>query len=81
VVIDGKEGKKYDSVGHLTVSPDGKTVVYTARLGDRQVTVAGEKEGKLYYGIAPIVFDSSNRFHYLATDAAGSRYLVEETLR
>jgi hypothetical protein len=46
VVIDGKEGKKYDSVGHLTVSPDDKTVVYTARLGDRQSTVAAGKRGE-----------------------------------
>jgi hypothetical protein len=80
VVIDGKEGKKYDSVGHLTVSPDDKTVVYTARLGDRQSTVAAGKEGKQYDGIFPIIFDSPNSFHYLAKDA-GMYYLVEETLR
>ena len=36
MVVDGQEGKPYDSVEHLVFSPTGQDYVYVARHGDKQ---------------------------------------------
>lgn len=43
--INGQEGAPYDGVGEFSFSPDGKTVTYGARRGDRQTLVVSGKEG------------------------------------
>lgn len=84
VVVDGKEGKSYDGTNGLVFSPDGKRVAYAAYSGSKMLVVVDSKEGKVYDGIlkgSRIVFDSSDRFHYLAVKDGSSVYLVEEKLR
>jgi hypothetical protein len=87
VVVDGKEEKQYDEIakGSLIFSPDSKRVAYGAIVGDKQFVVIDGQEKKQYDGImiigdGRIVFDSSDRLHYLATN--GNRiYLVDETIK
>lgn len=85
VVVDGKEGKQYDGiVGSPIFSPDGKRVAYAAVIGDKQFVVLDGKEEKQYDVIITIrggriVFDSDERFHYLAVKD-NKLYLVEKEL-
>jgi len=39
VVIDGKEGNKYDRVSMLSISADGKKVIYEAQIGSNTETI------------------------------------------
>src|SRR3972149_2001345 len=50
VVIDGKEGKRYDNIFDVVFSPDGKRLAYMARLGERDSVVFDGQEGKQYDG-------------------------------
>jgi roadblock/LC7 domain-containing protein len=85
VVVDGKEGKQYDGiVGSPIFSPDSKRVAYAAVIGDKQFVVLDGKEEKQYDVIITIrggriVFDSDERFHYLAVKD-NKLYLVEKEL-
>ncbi len=74
VVVDGKEGKRYDSISYPIFSPDGAHVAYRAeksrklwRRGWACVVVDG-KEGKRYDGIwlSPIFSPDSTRLAYKA---------------
>lgn len=87
VVVDGKEGKQYNSTSHPIFSTDSKRVAYAATEGNKGFLVVDGKEGKQYDDVISrrlhgggIVFDSPNRFHYLALKGNGV-YLVEETLK
>ncbi|MEW6416877.1 MAG: hypothetical protein AB1480_02010 [Nitrospirota bacterium] len=87
VVVDGKEGKKYDGIGALIFSPDSKRVAYQAIEGDEWFVVVDGKEGKRYdmivtsgWGRARVIFDSPDNIHYLARKGS-SIYLVEERIR
>ncbi|MCX7702480.1 MAG: hypothetical protein N2234_00030 [Planctomycetota bacterium] len=51
VVVDGKEGKRYDDLAFLTFSPDGKRFAYAAKEGDKWLVVIDGKEEKKYNGI------------------------------
>ena len=84
-VVDGKEGKQYDRIGDPKFSPDSKLVAYVAKAGDKWFAVVDGKEGKQYDSILTlqgggIVFDSSDRLHYLACKG-NSIYLVEEIIK
>ena len=93
-VVDGKEGKQYDETGivcyfdlfavvfthSFTFSPDSKRVAYVAKAGLKYLVVVDGKEGKLYDSILKIVFDASDRLHYLASKG-NTIYLVEETIK
>ena len=47
VIIDGKEGKQYDSIGsNIIFSPDSKDLIYWAKSGDKHLVVINEKEEK-----------------------------------
>ena len=86
VVVDGKEGKEYDSLGVPLFSSDNKHVAYVAKAGNKQFVVVDGKEGKEYNGIVTleggkIVFDSFDSLHYLAVKDKGIYLLVEEKIR
>lgn len=48
VVINGKEGKKYDEIDNLQITLDGGKLAYAAKEGERMFIVIDEKEGKKY---------------------------------
>ena len=69
----------------FSASPDSKRVAYVAKAGDKWFAVVDGKEGKQYDSILTlqgggIVFDSSDRLHYLACKG-NSIYLVEEIIK
>src|SRR6266852_5712491 len=77
VLVDGRPQKPDDTVftASLTFSPDGSHLAYLARArfknGVRDVVVVDDKEGEPFSGMVlpamktPLVFDASNRLHYL----------------
>ncbi len=83
---DRKLSKSYDGIieGSLFYSPDNKHLLYGVLNGDKQFVVLDETDGTKYdfiifiYDGGAIVFDSLDRFHYLARKG-GDIYLVEET--
>jgi len=93
-VLDGQEGKQYDSVGAdtLVFSPDSQHVAYTAlittgtvEITNKWLVVVDEEEGKQYDQIISrggrgVIFDSNESLHYLALDGINI-YLVEEKMR
>ena len=58
VVVDGKEGKKYDDLGSGTLifSADGQRVAYGALEGDKAMVVVDDKEGDAYSAIGELAF-------------------------
>jgi len=78
-------GKQYDGIieGSLIFSPDSKHLIYGVLNSYGQSVVVDGKAGKPYdsiifiYNGGSIVFDSQDRFHYLARKGKGV-YLVEE---
>jgi len=85
-VVKSGKSKQYDGIieGSLMFSPDSNHLVYGALNSDGQFVVVDGKDGKRYdfiifiYNGGMIMFDSSDRLHYLARKD-GSIYLVEET--
>lgn len=86
VVIDGKEGTKYEKIILLPIfSPDGKFVVYAARDKNKEFIVINDQKLKEFdsvinRGDGRIIFDSAGSFHYLAM-IAHDVYLVEESIK
>lgn len=82
VVVDGLESQKYPGLASLPqFSPDSKKIVYTAKLGKGVSVIVNGKRGKIYDSLmSDIVFDSHNKFHYIASDG-NLAYLVEETVK
>ena len=84
-VINSSIGNQYDGIieGSLLFSPDSKHLVYGVSNSDGQFVVVDGKDGKRYdsiifiYDGGGIMFDSPDRFHYLARKNGGI-YLVEE---
>ena len=68
MVVDGKEGKQYDTIGcgPLVFSPDGRRFAYTAGAGGKGFVVVDGKEGKPYndFGVGPIFSPDSRRIAY-----------------
>jgi hypothetical protein len=81
VVVDGIEGKQYDSIGEgtLVFSPDSRRVAYAAQAANKWFVVVDGSEGKGYDSILGegIIFDSSNSFHYFATRGTGIYSVIE----
>ncbi|HEX8150519.1 MAG TPA: hypothetical protein VF591_25270 [Pyrinomonadaceae bacterium] len=50
-VVDGVEGRPYDYVGEIHVSPGGAHTLYPARLGDDSFVVLDGKEGPKYSNV------------------------------
>ncbi len=69
LVVDGREGKRYDDVrGDFVFSPDGKQVAYVVKSAGKWLVVVDEQEGKYYDGIGDDIFFSpdSSRIAYQA---------------
>jgi len=83
VVIDGKEGKRYDGILRASgpiFSPDSKRVAYGAETGTKQVIVVDGKEGKQYDGIAtpgPIFSPDSKHLAYAIVSGSKSFVIVD----
>lgn len=68
VVVNNKEGLRYDGVGHAIFSPDSQRIAYPAYRGQRMFVVFDGKEGKLFDKVEHLTFSpDSNRFAYRAT--------------
>jgi len=77
VVVDGVEGKEYDSIlkGTLVFSADSKRVAYVAERYDKDLVVVDGVEGKEYdLARAPVFSPDSKRVVYEAT--RGGKWLV-----
>jgi dipeptidyl aminopeptidase/acylaminoacyl peptidase len=83
VVVDGKAGKPYNTVGCPTFSPDGRHVAFVAKLGENSRVVVDGEEGEEYFAVAHgrIAFDPPDKLHFLVM-REGSTDLerVEESL-
>jgi rRNA maturation protein Nop10 len=82
MVVNGREGREYDYVHQPNFSPDSRQLAYRVKAGNKSKVVLDGKEGKEYDEIlgdllVDILFDSSQRFHYLAR-RGNDLYLVEE---
>lgn len=88
LIFDGEEIEKYDTINNITFSPDSNHLLFIAQdddIWDEYVVVDGI-EGKKYDDILmhnvseSIIFDSPNKFHYLAIQG-DEVYLVEELIK
>jgi hypothetical protein len=65
VVLDGVEGRAYDTVGWQRFSPDGRHLGYWAALGtgksDRRRMVVDDKEGDEFWAVSEPVFSPDGR--------------------
>jgi len=50
IVLNGKEGRAYDSIGEFNFSPDSNQLAYVAKKEGRGFVVINEKEGEIYDG-------------------------------
>lgn len=67
VLINGKSGKTYSGIDHLTISPDGKRVAYAAKQDDKEFVVVDGVEGKKYDYIKNLTFSPDGQhFAYAA---------------
>jgi hypothetical protein len=77
VMLDGVQGKQYDSIFMLTFSPDSKRLAYAARSADKTCVVVDGAEGKAYEEIVDMTFSpDSKRFAYKAKPALEDNWLV-----
>ena len=69
MVLDGVEGKQYDTAGFHTFSPDSKHLAYAARVGDKCFVVLDGVEGKQYDLLEFLTFSpDSNHIAYAAKE-------------
>jgi hypothetical protein len=84
-VVDGKRRPRYDMIGYLTFTPDGRSVLYAAIRGKKTFTVVEDKEAAHQYDAiwmprgGRFTFTAPKKFHYLAVND-GNMVLVEEEL-
>jgi hypothetical protein len=87
VVVDGKEGRAYlkdgTEQGILSgpaFSPDGKHVVYMANDGAKAEFLVVDEHMQMSPWLrlyeSPLVFDSSDEFHYLSFNSSGTYQVV-----
>jgi len=77
-VVDGVEGKPYDHVGPIHVSPGGAHTLYEAREGEEAFVVFDGKEGPRYYHVdllyrSPFSPDGRHHAYVAARARADSR--------
>ncbi len=80
VVVNAAEGKGYDSTGAPRFAPDGKTVVYKAKVGGKWFAVAGGREGKGYDEILTDPVVTANRTIRFVARNGTTLLRVEEPL-
>ena len=85
MVADGNRKPRYDMVGYLTFTPDGRWPVYAAAKGTKTFTVVEDREGTHPYDAIwlprgeALRFVAPTRFRYLGVKD-GNIYVVEEQL-
>ena len=82
MVVDGKEGKAYDSVSIPAFSPDSRHLAYAAlsQQGTWMVVVDGEEGANRFGAIvkgATLVFTNATHLHTLALAQEFVRYEIE----
>ncbi|MDY0362518.1 MAG: hypothetical protein RBR08_13775 [Desulforegulaceae bacterium] len=77
-VIDGKEQKKYDGLGNVVSSIDGKNFAYRAQIGTNQLVVVNGKEGKKFDGIKndPVFSPDGKRVAYIAFEDKKNGFVI-----
>ena len=87
VVLDGRESPPYAGIKPATLafSPDSRRLAYGARSGKQWTVVVDGQSGTLYdtllsIGGGKLIFDASDRLHYLAARGADIS-LVSERLQ
>ena len=77
VVVDGKTGRPYDTIGNLQFSPDGSRVAYTARTPSGEFAVVDEKESDGFNSVSDITFsENGKRFAYVGHTDKGKAIVV-----
>lgn len=76
MVLDGKPGKAFKSIGGPVLSPDGQRLAYAAQLPRGWCVVADGVEGKTYEKVGPPVLSSDGKRLAYATRAAGKEMIV-----
>jgi WD40 repeat protein len=56
VVYNGKAGKRYDGIGRISLSSDGRRIAYGALLGDKWRMVIDGSEGEIFDEVGEPVF-------------------------
>lgn len=75
-VVDGKEGKKYDSIAALIFSSNSKRLAYVAESEGNQFVVVDGKENKKYNAVSAVTFSpDSERVSYVA-ESDGQQFVV-----
>jgi Tol biopolymer transport system component len=82
VILDGVEGKRYDSVGELMFSADSQHVAYVAKEGGKFLVVMDGVEGKRRYKYMwdfEFTPDSKHLVYMGSADENGYDLMVDET--
>jgi hypothetical protein len=80
-VIDGKEQKKYDGLGKVIASSDGKNFAYRAQIGNKQfVVINGKEQEKKFDGIKtdPIFSPDGKKTAYIAFEDPKNGFVICE---
>ena len=67
VVIDGKEGKKYDGIGSLMFNPETNQIAYIAMKGKKFLIITDDNESSEYDIFGGMAFSEDGKhFGYIA---------------
>lgn len=79
MVLDGKLGNPYDSIGAYLFSMDGKQFCYVASKGDdRQMVVHGDEEHDIHDAVGIPIFDPSGRHLAYAAKGGEKWHIVKD---
>lgn len=76
VVLDGREGRKFDEIAALQFSPDSRRLAYVARRGNRFFAVTNNVEGMAYDRVQPHVAFSKDGSRMAYVAVRGNQWFV-----
>lgn len=79
VVHNGKAGKPYAEVLHVTLSADGLRIAYGARVGEKWCMVINDSEGKLFDEVREPVFSPDGLHIAYEAKRGEKRHIVVDT--